>query len=409
MLRRLVAGVCFVGWSLLWATLSGAPLRCDRSTLDSRLFRWHNDPELFLFGWGDTEQLKKLSPPARKSLEAALGRVRSNGVTRTFDTARVAESLASADGFSSSPYATELANVLGSGGPYDQPVELRIEGKALQALAPTQCQAAIMLADALAPVLRKHNAPLFTFASEVPTETAMLFRQSLRAAGTPCLVGKDAMPPFENGLCALDYVVFDPESFPLPYRDQAALSFARSFAGDCPILIRVRQARFYPELFWLSTGAAGIRYDTPCNSAETRWRRGLCSLMKLSAYRPVQLMRPRRQDNVLASIELQRSTMRLAIPSSQEILVWRVELPLEPVNLYRFWFDPANDVLVQQAPILGQRNEFTFRLDPPPRSHAHVFGFAFIPSRDDRQTTIGPITALWGEIPDEDKHTSPPQ
>ncbi len=389
-----------IGFLFAAQLLSGAPLRCARSSFDPTLFRWRYDPEIYLFASSDVEQLTNLPSQARRSMESALGKVRTHGAIRTLQPERLQKALAEADSFSSSSYGIELANFLGNGGPFDVPVELRVEAPLLHALAPAQHPAAVKLAKALEPLFVNHNLPLMTFATDVSDDAVMAFRQQLETRGISCLIGKEIQGAVAGTPALLDYLVINPETLPFPYRDQAAMGYIRSVVGERPVILRVHKASFFPELFWLATGAAGVRYDFPADESDIRWRKGICTVMKFVGNRPIRYYSTGPHEALLGAFSVLGNRMYFALPERKDILRWTVPLPAEPVNVYRFWYDPSNDVFVQQAPLLNQHDFIRFETKTPRTSCPSLFGMAYLPSRDDRQTTLGPITALWGEVPE---------
>ena len=377
--------------------VSHAEFMCKRSVHGETLFSWRRDPELFIFARGNdlpTSRGREVHGLRQK----ALRRVLSHGNTLRFSW----EAL-SASSRSHETSDTLLVSLLGNGGPFDLPTELRIGEKALA--TPESAQ---RLAHFLCAVLAQTNKPLLTIDEDVSATVALTFRQMLREQGVAVPVGKvGTLPADAELLRCFDYAVVNPNLFPRVWRDQAAVSYARSLLDDLPIIFSVSEARFLPELFWVSTGVAGIRYEIEPENGEQRfledirWRRALCSVLSLSGFAPPILDRATGPMPPLAVLSVGR-LFWLAIPPTGGKFVWEFSPGPKPVNAYTFWFDANNDVYVIRPPYTECRHLLKFDEKTPRSDRIYIFGTAVVPSSDDRQTTIGPILPLEGEIPEPD-------
>lgn len=200
-----------------------------------------------------------------------------------------------------------------------------------------------------------------------------------------------------------DYIVCMPETFPASYRDQAAVSYGRAIAGEKPVMFCVKKPRFYPEFFWLATGAAGIRYDFEddlCANQEKMsfaYARGLATVLRVGRFRPLCPDADSLTRGSSMAFQVLNFPAKFILPT-EPTFTWQTRLPIEETNVYPFWVDIASDVFVENAPILKCAKGVTMTEQLPIKGCPFIFGFVHVPSNDDRQTTIGPITPLEGEL-----------
>jgi hypothetical protein len=384
-------------------------LACMRSAADPRYLRWRSDPELVVLAGGDAAVYQRLTTTTREALWKHLRNLRGAGGSLTLDGHRLRAEL-DAHGVlqEETDYGRELAAFLGTPTPSVTPAELRIRADALHAMEPSPVRAAQKIAQALAPLLATHNGPLITFDRDCPGAAARTLREELRRRRIACAVGQETLLPADGGVQELDFAVVDPETFPAGFRDQAAIAWARSQLSEMPLVFDVQEARFYPEIFWLATGAAGIRYQrdaetlTPATQHELDQRRAACAVTGFFRFRPFSYAPPRDGDNVRAVFVSDSLPVRVALAPLAPTLRWQVELPEGAFNVYPFWYDSLTDVFVEQPPRRQQRGVAIMELAVPRSQRPYLFGIAWLASGEDRRTMLGPVTPLEGEIPDEE-------
>jgi hypothetical protein len=384
-------------------------LTCSISRVDSRYLRWQVDPELYLFARIDPGLLDSMGTDCRTRLAQLQRRIRANGHVHRLraEKLRAAHESITTDTSFLPDYANQLRELLGAGGPFDIPTEIRVGRDAIDSLGSSNLGGARLLARKMALLFQSTNRPLLTFEADVPALAAIAVKEELQRHGTPCLIGRELDGDERELGPQYDYAIFDPSTFPLPYRDQAAVSFARAQIGERPLLFRVVHAQFYPELFWLATGAAGLRYemgDDPCAASDAREfsrRRGLATVLRVGRYRPLTLEATALSPIGPASLAVWNQPVRFALPPLSR-LEWSLSLTYDQANIYPFWIDVENDVFVELAPLRNQRGRVDFSSGVPSKDRPYVFGCVYLPSANDRQTTIGPITALDGELESED-------
>lgn len=378
---------------------------CTFSESDPRYFRWFSDPELYVFARPDPVLLDQLSTSCRKKVLARVRKIRGNGASHHLLASRLNGYAGEADTRNAiaDAYTTELRLLLGSGGPFDVPSELRVGRDVLEALHPLPPDQGRLLARFLASVFRDSNRPLITFEAGVPTDAIAAFRSALAEHGVRCLIGSEFTPQQSADATRVDYIVCAPEAFPPSYRDQAAVSYARAVAGEKPVMFRIKKPRFYPEFFWLATGAAGIRYDfeeSLCASEVERsfaYVRGLATVFRVGRFRPLYPDADSQTRGSSMAFQVLNFPAKFILPT-EPTFTWQTRLPIEETNVYPFWVDIATDVFVENAPILKCVKEVTITEQLPTKGRPFAFGFVHIPTGDDRQTTIGPITPLEGEL-----------
>lgn len=393
-----------------------ARLECRRSEMDLRYLRWRRDPQLVILAWSNVGEQAGATTDGQRMRLRALHRVRGHGQWLYLDGRRAAaESVPrETNSAGSDNYWNHLGQLVGGGSPFDVPVELRVTPPCLAAFDRDPIVAATKLGEKLAEALRERNGPLVTFEAGCTIQAAEALRAVFRSRGMGSAVGAVARPSAPFYAARLDYVVFDPMSFPSPWRDQAAMSYARAVAGEIPILVSVRRARFAPELFWLATGAAGVRYDfdapveDPAWSEELRWRRGVGAIYRLSDFQPLVWHPPAPTDTVLGRLT-RAGWFELALVPNAPQMRCTVALPPAELDVTTFWYDAAADVFVVRPVLVGHRGPAVFDLAVPRPSRPYLFGIFAEPSRADRQTTYGEILPLEGELPEaSDGETSAP-
>ncbi|MCX7625295.1 MAG: hypothetical protein N2Z21_03685 [Candidatus Sumerlaeaceae bacterium] len=390
---------------LLTYSSAQAQHACSLSKFDPRYFRWFSDPELYVFARPDPTLVDKQSSSCRQHVLACLRKIRGNGATHRLVASRFKPS--SREGEATTPiptaYAKELVALLGTGGPFDVPSELRVGNDVLRTLHSLPADQGKILARILALIVNTSNRPLITFEADVPVAAILAFQTTLAERKIRCLVGTEQMPLPETSISLFDYLVCSPESFPHPYGDQAAVSYARCYAGDRPVLFRVKKAQFYPEVFWLATGAAGIRYEfgddicTPEENKGLSYARGVVTLLRVGRFRPLSLEADSTSHMCSWEFRVLSFPARFVLPMGAAF-TWRPKLPLQETNVYPFWLDVMNDVFVENAPIVRCSKEVTLSERLPVEGRPYAFGIVHMPTEDDRQTTIGPITPLEGEL-----------
>ncbi len=379
---------------------------CYRSAIDPRYLRYRDDPELIALAIHTESISRETTSSGYTRTRRILQSLRGAGRSKTLDGAQLAKVIRSPS-FMETAYAHEILEFLGTDAPFNRPAELRVTTATLQALSPSCADASEHLAEALGLLFRGRPSPLITFEEGCPVYAALAFRDALQKQGLHAAVGiVTALPP-DPSVSGLDYAIVDPMKFPLLYQDQAAVSYARSFLNEQPIIFEIVEPQFYPECFWLATGLAGLRYRQPVRATgdlseeEVGRLRGVCVLIDSIRGCPMVLSPAGEGNAAPFAFRAPKFPLRLSLLPPVTTFEWVFELPSGVYNIYPFHYDAVADVFVEEGPRFKQQMhaEFSYNLSPPTLG---FFGCVLIPSAEDRQTTMGPITPLDGEIPDED-------
>ncbi len=82
-----------------------------------------------------------------------------------------------------------------------------------------------------------------------------------------------------------DFFIVDPGDAPVPFRDQAAVSYWRARLGGRPVLFQLRKPDFAAGMFWIATGVAGLYFDDMPGPGSLEHRRDSMELRALSQFR----------------------------------------------------------------------------------------------------------------------------
>ncbi|AXA35996.1 hypothetical protein BRCON_1219 [Candidatus Sumerlaea chitinivorans] len=393
---------------LATAQLATAQLAVKRSTVDARYFAFRRDPEVLIGAAADMRDLfLRAKPRQRETTTVQRAReLRPNAASLKLET--YVEELPMTErgnyAASASEFWRRVRNFVGEGGPFDLAAELRISAGTLREFGwPTSGLWHEKLVSALESALHNASAPLVTIDGDVAPEDARVFRDALHARRLNWLVGMTlGRSSTEHDLSGFDYVVVPQNVVAWPYSDQALIGRIRALAGDVPIILRQTSPELWPELFWLTTGAAAVFYE-PMDETVLRDKpevfsslRAVSSLMRAAGYSPPTMI-PTMGRSVEAGWRGGGTLGFYLLQAGCKQAIVRVPMHTnDEVNLHAFWYDVGTDVHLILPPLPRYRGQ-ELELTPPSRDRRWIYGAWLVPASADRQTTYGPIVPLDGE------------
>lgn len=388
---------------ILFAALVVAKMNCwagEISSTNPHLFRAAEDPQVLIFGTGNDALLSfvKADSPRRSVLSYNQDIYPSADLMELwnplYDFSPFADDAESTEG---PGYWIRLHQLLYQSASIGRDADCRVT-KHLLELTRRQKDGMKRFVRQFEKSIRGAAFPLLSI--DLPLSEAEEVRAHFLQAWPGLLVGKVVRQLEELGASAhFDFVIVYEDAVPVTWRGQTSVPFVQSRIPQKPVIMALLKPRFFQELFWLSSGAAGLQHDelppTGTRENHTAWvnLRAITSF-GTSLSRGLRLDFSLLQPGLIAALGGANNSIFL-LPRPGRPVGYQLQGGLleQPAYLAG-WYNPQTDqtVILPRAELPRDRN---IRLDSPTRDPWIYWHVPVLPETDAESTT----TAI---LPDPD-------
>lgn len=227
---------------------------------------------------------------------------------------------------------------------------------------------------------------------DLPLREAEEVRACFREAWPDLLIGKVVRKPEElKSSGQFDFVIVYEDVVPVTWRGQASVPFVHSRIGQKPVIMALKRPRFFRELFWVTTGAAGLQHDElpPAGTREnhTAWinLRAITSF-GTSLSRGLRLDLSLLQPGLIAAFKGTQDSIFL-LPRPGKTVGYQLHGSLlEHPAFIAGWYNPQTDqtIILPRIKLPADR---TIRLVSPTREPWMYWHVPIAPADDEESTT----------------------